>query len=86
MHSVFARSGRTNPFGKVGQSLGVLRLPYKTEARLREEAARAGMPVMEFVRNYLELRLHGRPFVERELTLRLDLVEGRDECAPEPKR
>jgi hypothetical protein len=75
VRSFFARRGTTSPLGKVMSPLGTLRLRGETEAALRAAAARQGMPVMEFVREVLEVGLHGREEVERRHTLRLDAIE-----------
>lgn len=83
--SSFARSGHSNPFGKLGPNLGSLRLGFKTEDRLRVEASKVGMPLMEWVRQELELRLHGREVVEREITVRLDAIQGRKSTETESK-
>lgn len=71
----FSRRGTTAPFGKVLASLGTLRLREETEALVREAASRAGLPVMEYVREILELGHHGRAEVERRQTIRLDALE-----------
>lgn len=70
----FAR-GQTSSFGKIGPILGQLRVADRTIDPLKREATRAGMPVMEFVRHLIEMRVHGRQNVEREIRLRLDLVD-----------
>lgn len=72
--SRFAR-GVSNPFGKIGRPIGQLRLAERTEDGLREIAAVAKMPPLEFVRRLVELRVHGRQQVEREISLKLDLVD-----------
>lgn len=71
----FSRKGFTSPFGKVGRSLGQLRLHEETESLIRAAAARQGQPVMEFVREILELGFHGREEIERRHTIRLDAIE-----------
>lgn len=81
--SFFARSSTSGRFGKIGPSLGALRLGHKTEELVRAEAARAGVPIAEWVRELVELRVHGRKVVEREITLRLDAIDGRESSATE---
>lgn len=72
---MFARSGFTSPFGKVGPSLGQLRLHAETEELVRRAAAANGQPVLEFVREFIEAGFHGRDEVERRHTIRLDRIE-----------
>jgi hypothetical protein len=72
---LFARRGVTGVLGKVDDSLGTLRLRKPTGELVRAAAARARMPVLEFVREYLELGFHGREEIERRTTLRLDVIE-----------
>lgn len=75
MTARFARYGSSSPFGKVGQSLGSLRLHEETEMLVRAAASRAGKPIVEFVRDYLEQGFHGRKEIERRQTLHLDFIQ-----------
>lgn len=71
----FARKGHTSPFGKLTPGgLGQIRLGSETEELVRTAAARAGLPIAEFIREYIEVGFHGRDEVERRRTIRLDLI------------
>ena len=83
--SAFARSGHSNPFGKIGSPVGQLRLAARTEEALRAEAHRAGVPMLEFVRRLIEIRIHGRAVVEREISIHLDLIDSGSPKATESK-
>lgn len=69
----FARRGITSPFGKLAD-LGRLRVPSETGELVRAAAARAGLPIAEYVRKYVELGHHGRQEMERRITVQLDAV------------
>lgn len=71
----FARTGYTSPFGKVGPSLGQLRLHRETEELVRQAAAKTGQPLLEFIREFIEAGFHGREEIERRHTIRLDAIE-----------
>lgn len=70
----FARRGITSPFGKLAD-LGRLRVPTETGELVRAAAARAGLPIAEYVRKYVELGHHGRQEIEHRITLQLDAIE-----------
>jgi hypothetical protein len=70
-----SRRGFTSPLGKAMNNLGTLRLRSETENLVRDAAARAGLPVMEYVREILELGHHGRAEIERRHTIRLDAID-----------
>lgn len=73
----FARNGHTSPFGKLTPGgLGQIRLGQETEELVRTAAARAGLPIAEFIREYIELGFHGRQEVERRRMIRLDVIES----------
>lgn len=72
---LFARRGVTSPFGKLGPVIAQLRLRGDTERLVRDAAARSGLPLAEFVREYLETGFHGRAEVERRQMIRLDVIE-----------
>lgn len=70
-----ARHGFTSPFGKVMKSLGTLRLRADTEELVRTEAAKVGLPPLEFLRDYIEQGFHGRSVIEHEVNLRLETID-----------
>lgn len=72
---LFSRRGFTSSLGKVDDVLGTLRLRGETGRLVRAAAARAGLPVIEYVREVLEVGHHGREEIERRQTIRLDWIE-----------
>lgn len=81
----FARRGVTSFFGKL-DDLGHLRVAKETGERIRQRAAAAGIPVMEYVRGQLEVLEHGREEIVRRQIIRLDSIEvvGRNRDGSEP--
>jgi hypothetical protein len=74
----FSRHGYTGPFGKLCiDPINGLRLAEQTLSIIQVKAAEAGLPLREFIRQRLELDFHGREEVERAMTVRLDLVQGK---------
>jgi hypothetical protein len=72
--ALYSRRGFSNQFGKM-RYLGSLRLGADTEELVKAEAAKLHMPVIEFVRNYIEQGFHGRTSIEHAQTVRLDSIE-----------
>lgn len=70
----FSRRGVTDNFGKL-VDMGKLRVPLETSELIRQAAAKAGLPTMEYVRELLELGHHGRQEVDRRRTIVLDAIE-----------
>lgn len=70
-----ARRGFTHPSGKLGDNLGCLKVTVETEEKLRAAAAAVDLPVMEFVRELIEIGFQGRSGIERQYTTRLDGIE-----------
>lgn len=55
----FGRTGFSNAFGKLNFELPKIKLPDETGEIISAEAAKAGMPINEFVRTVLMVRAHG---------------------------
>lgn len=69
--SAFARNGSTSPLGKIQPPLGQLRLHQLVDERVREAAAKAGKPVLEYLRDYIEVGF-ARKEIEHAHTIYLD--------------
>lgn len=75
-HSTFARTGHTHPLGKIQPPIGQLRLHQTADERVRELAAQARKPVLEFVRDILEVAVVGRESIEHRQSIYLDKLES----------
>lgn len=73
----FSRSGATSPLGKLTEQIPAIRVSIETKEALDAEAKRAGMSLLEFVRELLVIRAHGLPAVKRMYDLRADVVSGK---------
>lgn len=74
--STFARSGHSSPLGKIQPPLGQLRLHQVADERVRKAAAAAGKPVLEFVRDLVEVGFLGREELEHRQSIYLDRLES----------
>lgn len=72
----FARKGDTNPLGKLTVTVGYLRLTEEVGPLVQAAAAKARLPVLEYLRRYIELGHVGRAEVERQTIMRLDVIES----------
>lgn len=71
----FAR-GFTNPLGKIQPPMGQIRLHQVADERVRAAAAQAGKPVLEFIRDFLEVSFVGREEIEHRGMVYLDRLES----------
>lgn len=75
--SAMSRSGLTNPLGKMTVSVPAFKVSEETYDGLQALAAKAGVPVAEFVRKLVEVRVHGEDVVARLETERLRVITGK---------
>lgn len=77
MAASLSRSGASSPFGKLTEQIPAVRVSGETKEALEQAARRAGMPLLEFVRELLDIRAHGIDDVRRMYGARLDVVSGK---------
>lgn len=70
-----SRSGTSSPLGKL-TAVQKLRLAEPTDAKLREIAAGEGVPVSEFLRVLVEVRVHGVKHAEKIAAAQIRRVAG----------
>ena len=75
----FSRSGVTSPLGKRTEQIPAIRVSGETKDALEAAARRAGMPLQEFVRELLEIRVHGLGTAMKMYEERLGVVSGMSE-------
>ena len=73
-----SRSGTSSPLGKL-TAIQRLRLSEPTDQRLREIAASEGVPVGEFLRVLVEVRVHGVEHAQRIAAAQIRRVAGVDD-------
>jgi hypothetical protein len=72
----FSRSGRSNPFGKLDRDVGKLKLSEPTFLALSKFAHDADMPLLEFIREFLDIRAHGLDMYKTIQEERFSLIAG----------
>lgn len=72
-----ARTGVTNPFGKLGNPIPGVRLPKSIEDAIRQKAHEAGVSMAELIRERIVISEVGRSAVEDAHRKRLDAIEGK---------
>lgn len=76
MTTNFSRNGITSPFGKLTAPVGPYKIPEETFDILTAEAAKAGLPLNEFLRELAIVRAHGKQAVESVHITRVSVVAG----------
>lgn len=74
-----ARTGRSNPLGKLTEPVGPVKIPIETKGILEHEARRAGLTLNEFVRDLMMIRAHGEETIRRLYEERIGVVCGKAE-------
>lgn len=74
--SNFARSGNSLPMGKLTAEVPKFRVCEETFEEASRLAREAGMPLAEWVRNLVMIRVHGIDAVVRMHHARLSVVAG----------
>lgn len=75
-----ARSGFSNPLGKLGKPINGLTLPIEIEERLRKRwSAQGHGSFLEFLRERIVIAEVGRDAVEDAQRRRLDAIEGKQQ-------
>lgn len=73
----FARGGFTNPFGKISaKALRNIRLPMAVQEELERQAAEIRIPVHEFVRELVTVRVMGTDRVKATFAKRIEAIDG----------
>jgi hypothetical protein len=73
----FSRSGKTSPLGKRTAPIPATKVSEETKEILERQAREAGLPLMEFIREFLEIRAHGLDTMQRLHAERLQVVSGK---------
>lgn len=75
-----ARSGFSNPYGKLGPPINGLTLPVDIEEELRRRWQEHGVgSFLEFLREFIVTHEMGRKAVEDAQRRRLDAIEGKQQ-------
>lgn len=81
---LLSRSGRSNPFGKLTQDIGKLKLTESTYEALLPLANEAGTSILEYCRSLIDIRVHGIDMIKTINEDRLNLIAGiGNESSPE---
>lgn len=71
----FSRSGFTNPWGKLDdEPIQAFKVPQVVKARLKEQAAEAGLPFHEYLREIVTIAAMGRGAVKDAYASRVDAI------------
>jgi hypothetical protein len=73
----FSRSGQTSPLGKRTAPIPGTKVSEETKEILERLAREAELPLMEFIRELLEIRAHGLDTMQRLHADRLEVVSGK---------
>jgi len=71
-----ARTGRSNPFGKLDDEIQKFRIDSLTKAGAARLATEEDMTLHEWLRELIRIRVHSRETVKKLLADRIDGVAG----------